>query len=125
MATEKWNSYGSAKNACSYADIVAEVIDNRVLNSHDKYPELRCWFRFRDDTFVLCRGSEERLQEFFQVLNTFDPNLQFTIDVGKRSLHFLGLHITIVNNRLETSVYSKPTNAHLYLHAKSRIQSHR
>lgn len=90
----------------SYGPKKSEEIDNRVLNSRDKYPELCCWFRFRDDTFVLWRGSEERLQEFFQVLNTFDPNLQFTIDVGKRSLHFLDLHITIVNNRLETSVYS-------------------
>ena len=90
------------KNACSYADVVAEEIDSQVLSSRDKFPELRCWFRFRDNMLVLWRGSEKRLQEYFQVLNTFGSNLQFTMEVGKRSLHFLDLHITIVNNCLET-----------------------
>ena len=61
----------------------------------------------------------ERLQAFFHDLNTFDPHLQFTMDVGGRSLHFLNLLISIVNNRMETTVYSKPTDAHLYLNANS------
>jgi hypothetical protein len=39
--------------------------------------------------------------------------------MGGRSLHFLDLFITIVNNQLVTSVYSKPTDAHVYLNAKS------
>jgi hypothetical protein len=41
------------------------------------------------------------------------------MDVGGRSLHFLDLLISIVNNRIETTVYSKPTDAHLYLNANS------
>ena len=44
------------KNSCSYADIVAEFIDTEVLKSRQVYPELRCWFRFRDDTFVFKEG---------------------------------------------------------------------
>ena len=52
-------------------------------------------------------------------LDTFDPHLQFTMDVGGRSLHFLDLLISIVNNRMETTVYSKPTGAHLHLNANS------
>jgi hypothetical protein len=61
----------------------------------------------------------ERLQAFFQDLSTFDPHLQFTMDVGGRSLHFLDPLISIVNNRIETTVYSKPTDAQLYLNANS------
>jgi hypothetical protein len=41
------------------------------------------------------------------------------MDVGGRTLHFLDLLISIVNNRIETTVYSKPTDAHLYLNANS------
>ena len=41
------------------------------------------------------------------------------MDVGHNALHFLDLHITISNNRLETSVYSKPTDTHLDLNAGS------
>ena len=49
------------KNSCSYADIVAEFIDIKVLETRQVYPELRCWFRFRDDTFAFWRGDKVRL----------------------------------------------------------------
>ena len=55
----------------------------------------------------------------FSRLNTFDPHLQFTMDMGGKSLHFLDLFITIVNKRLGTTVYSKPTDSHVYLNARS------
>ena len=67
------------KNSCSHADIVAEEIDKKVLEPRSIYPELRCWFRFRDETIVLWRGTMERLQAFFHDLNVFGPHLQFTI----------------------------------------------
>ena len=107
------------KNSCSYADIVAEAIDKKVLASRIIFPELKCWFRFRDDTMVLWRGSVERLQAFFKALNEYDSHLRFTMEVGGRSLHFLDLLLTVVNNRLERSVYSKPTDTHLYLNSES------
>ena len=34
------------KNSCSYADIVAENIDKKVLASHILFPELKRWFCF-------------------------------------------------------------------------------
>lgn len=49
------------KNACSYADIVAEEIDKNVLASHTIYPELMSWFRFCDNKFVLWRRTVESL----------------------------------------------------------------
>ena len=94
------------KNSCSYANIVAENIDVPVLAACNVYPELRCWYRFRDDTFVLWRGTVEQLQAFFHLLNTFDSCLQFTMDIGGRNLHFLDLEITLLDNKLETSIYT-------------------
>ena len=61
----------------------------------------------------------ERPKRFFTVLNSFDPDLQFTMDIGGKCLNFLDLSITISDNCLVTLVYSKPTDAHLYLNAKS------
>lgn len=78
------------KNSCSYADIVAECVDLRVLEAKINFPELRSWFRFRDDTFVLWRGTVERLNNFFTVLNSFDKNLQFTMDIGGNVFEFFG-----------------------------------
>ena len=62
------------KNSCSYADIVVEFIDVKVLESRQVYPELRCWFRFGDDTFAFWRADKVCFQAFFRTLNTFDPN---------------------------------------------------
>ena len=42
------------------------------------------------------------------------------MDMGGKSLHFLDcLFITVVNNKLETTIYSKPTDSHVYLNARS------
>ena len=41
------------------------------------------------------------------------------MEVGGWQLQFLDLLISIENNRIETTVYSKPTDAHLYLNANS------
>ena len=49
------------KNACSYADIVAEEVDKQVLASQIVYPELKGWFRFRDDNLYFGEG---RLSDF-------------------------------------------------------------
>ena len=58
-------------------------------------------------------------RDFFHLLNTFDSCLQFTMDIGGRRLHFLDLDIALQDNKLETSKYSKPTDAHIYLNASS------
>ncbi len=39
--------------------------------------------------------------------------------IGGQSLKFMDLLIKIVNGKLETTVYSKPTDGHLYLHNDS------
>ena len=41
------------------------------------------------------------------------------MEVGGSNLHFLDLNIIIKDCKLETLVYSKPTDCHLYLNAKS------
>ena len=47
------------KNSCLYADIVAENTDIQFLAACNVYLELRCWYRFCDDTFVLWQGTVE------------------------------------------------------------------
>ena len=52
-------------------------------------------------------------------MNSLDDKLKFTLVVGGDSLTFLDLLLRLINGRLETTVYSKPTDSHLYLHATS------
>ena len=109
-----------APNSCSYSDLALQPIDDAVFaESQSNYPELHFYGRYRDDCFVLWVGSEERLQLFFAFMNTLDDKLKFTIEIGGDTLTFLDLKITIVENQLFTTVYSKPTDSHLYLQADS------
>lgn len=67
------------------------------------------------------QATVQRLNAFFDILASFDSYLQFSMDIGGNALHFLDLHITISNKRLEMSVYSKPSDAHLYLNAGTSL----
>ena len=52
------------------------------------------------------------------MLNTLDEKLKFTMEIGGNSIGFIDLKSFIQNNRLETTVYSKPYS-HLYPEASS------
>ena len=41
------------------------------------------------------------------------------MEIGGDNLYFLDPNISIIENKLQTTVYSKPTDSHLYLHSKS------
>ena len=52
-------------------------------------------------------------------MNSLNNDLKFTMEIGGKEICFLDVKITIVENKLQTTVYSKPTDSHLYLHATS------
>ena len=109
-----------APNSCSYSDLALQPIDDAVYaEAQSNYPELLYFGRYRDDIIALWVGSEERLQQFFNFINTLDDKLKFTMEIGGNTLEFLDLLISIVGNQLFTTVYSKPTDSHLYLQADS------
>ena len=109
-----------APNSCSYADIAIAPIDDAVFDKMESdFTELRYFGRYRDDCLALWCGSRERLQQFFKFLNSLSEDLKFTMEIGEESLCFLDVEIKFMNNQLYTTVYSKPTNTHIYLHANS------
>jgi hypothetical protein len=58
-------------------------------------------------------------------LNSFSPAITFTHDEDLRSAHFLDVHITKYDvGRLLTSLYTKPTDAYMYLHYTSFHPEH-
>ena len=52
-------------------------------------------------------------------LNSVDSNLQFAVEVGGIELCILDLKLALKDNKIHTTVYSKPTDSHLYLQADS------
>ena len=61
----------------------------------------------------------DMLRRFVYFVNILDPSLKFMVEIGGERLKCLDLLMSIRNGRLETTVYSKPTDGHLYLHNDS------
>ena len=59
--------------------------------------------------------GEELLLDFIEYLNSRVPSINFTQEVSQKEVSFLDTKVKIVNNRLETDLYSKPTDSHSYL----------
>ena len=73
--------------------------------------------RYRDDCLALWTGLLEKLELFLMFLCSIDSSLQFTIEVGGNESCFSDLKLALKDNKIQRTVYSKPTDNHLYLQA--------
>ena len=109
-----------SKNSCSYSDLALEPIDEHIYQAQNSmFSEVLTYYRFRDDCFLIWNGPTHLINHFVYFVNILDPSLRFTVNIGGKSLKFMDILITIENGKLETTVYSKPTDGHLYLHQSS------
>ena len=71
--------------------------------------------RFLDDVFLKWRLSLGDPQEFFNVMNTIDEKISFTIETGKR-IPFLDVQFILSDDgQLSTDIYYKETDTHNYV----------
>ena len=77
------------------------------------------YLRFLDDCFLIWQYSDIELDAYMAYLNNHLPSIKFTIEKSKDSVSFLDTIVKLVNNRIETDLYCKPTDAHNYLLYKS------
>ena len=110
--------------APSYAIIYMGEFEEKYI-----YPEIGddCLYygRYIDDILMIFKGNEERFKIFAERLNTKHPSIKFDYEVSKTSIPFLDTRIYIDENRqLQTTLYTKPTDTHNYLHYKSAHPKH-
>ena len=56
--------------------------------------------------------------------NSFSDDIKFTYEYDKETISFLDLQVVSSNGKLITSLYSKPTDCHQYLHYGSSHPEH-
>jgi hypothetical protein len=114
------------KCAPSYAILFMHTIESRFLATRKLKPLI--WWRYIDDVFSIWPYSREELTSFIEALNSFHNSIKFTAEISETTANFLDT--TIIkdhNGSLSTTLYSKPTDAHMYLHYDSfhpRHQKH-
>ena len=101
------------KIACSYADVSVSKIDELVFQH--EYLKPICWGRYRDDCFGLWNGSLEELRVCTSYLSSIYPSIRFTVVSYCHKIEFLDFLVVKQNGRLETTVYNKETDGHMYL----------
>ena len=90
-----------APSFCSYIDIAVASLDQAIMEQKEiAFPEILYFGRQRDNCLVLWGGTDEKLQELYIFINTLNPDLKFTMEIGNQSTCFLDIRISIVGNKL-------------------------
>ena len=64
------------------------------------------------------------LNSFITYLNNLHPTIKFTSSFSHSEISFLDVNVLLINGRLETDLYVKPTDKHQYLIKSSCHPSH-
>ena len=97
----------------------SRVVDEVITTQGPFKPEH--WCRFRDDCFDIWTQSQDALITFTDFLNTIGQNLdwktklKFEVKFDKKKLDLLDTSLHLMDGRLEVDLFSKSTDAHLYL----------
>ena len=106
------------------ANLFMGKLESLLLDSSPVPMSADFWKRFIDDIFLLWTDSLDNLNLFLDHINSLHPTIKFTSSVSSESIPFLDINIILKNDYLHSDLYSKPTDAHAYLHASSCHPGH-
>ena len=113
--------------AVNYANLFLEELETKMLNEYEEKTKLRplVWMRYIDDVFFIWHHGENSLKDFVKFCDDYSSVAKMKSKIGyethysTESVNFLDVNTKLEGNIISTSLYSKPTDAHLYLNAKS------
>ena len=89
------------------AEIVMQSIEEQALATYKQTVPL--WLRYVDDTFTAVHKDE--IDTFHEHLNRQNVDIQFTREVGENGkIPFLDCLVSRHDNKLQTTIYRKPTH---------------
>jgi hypothetical protein len=107
----------------NYAVIFMSVLEEQFIASRTHKPQL--WKRYIDDIICIWCHGRELLMDFLEDLNSFHNTIKFTWSISETSVDFLDMTLFIKENgRLGYKLFTKATDAHLYLHYRSAHPKH-
>ena len=83
------------------------------------------WKRFIDDVLMLFHGSKEECESLVEWLNSLMPGtVKFKFEFSYQKIEFLDFEIFLMDGKLGTNLFVKPTNKQLYLDFTSSHPEH-
>lgn len=92
----------------------------KVIKSHPLFQQCVFWHRYVDDILVCFKGTDRQFKNFENLLNSLHPNIKFSTEIETNtSINFLDLTITRLSNKLDFSIYRKPSHTDTTIHYTS------
>ena len=114
--------------AVNYANLFMSRFESNLLQSYTQ--KFGCtpviWLRYIDDIIYVWIGEEQTLKHFLDYCNNYSSatkmksNIKFSYAYSTESVNFLDVTVQLEQSgSLSTTLYSKATASHLYLHHSS------
>ena len=82
-----------------------DQFDTEFLETQKHKPLV--WFCYIDNVSFIWIHGKEKLSPFLEDLNTFHPNIKFSNEVNKGSMHFLDLNVRFSDDKISIDLYVK------------------
>ncbi|XP_077137236.1 uncharacterized protein LOC143798719 [Ranitomeya variabilis] len=117
-----------ASMAPAYANLVMSVLEEDLVYVSHHLQHVMAWWRYIDDIFLLCTGTERELITFHEYLNVIDQTIKFTLISSRSDIQFLDVSIKQMNGKLTTTLFTKKTDKNNLLtfdsqHPRSMVRS--
>ena len=99
-----------------YACIFMDRVETEFLEKEHFKPWI--WLRYIDYIFFVWTHVEDEFYKFLERLNSFHPNLKFTLECSREEINWCNT-VKLNNNQFVTYLYCKPTDSHQHLHYNS------
>ncbi|XP_059584800.1 uncharacterized protein LOC106739550 [Alligator mississippiensis] len=109
------------KMAPQYADLFMSNLEEDFLKNCTIKTLL--YLRYIDDFVIIWTENLQSLTEFHQKFNNHHPSIQLSLEYSSTNISFLVM-ISIQNDKIQTTLYKKPTDQHTYLHRTSNHPKH-
>lgn len=111
------------KMAPTYANLFMGHLEHKLLQNSPIRPKV--WKRFIDDIFCIIPNGERDAPRFIEYLNQQHTSIKFTAEFSPSTVNYLDVTVYVNDDhKLQTTLYTKPTDAHLYLHYSSHHPPH-
>ena len=118
--------------APNYANLFMDKFENDLIHEYAAKTGHRplVWFRYIDDVFFIWTHGSESLNDFIQFCQSFSKekkmksSIKFETNISEDEVDFLDVKVRLKDGCISTTLYSKPTDAHLYLNMSSNHPKH-
>ena len=121
--TQQYGVAMGTRVAPTLANLVMGHFEDQFVYTYPLQPTF--WGRYIDDIFVIWPHGSTQLHNFVSHLNSSHPTIKFTVDMSSIELPFLDVLVKRdTNGDIYTTLYTKPTDTHMYLHYSSSHPKH-